>query len=161
VTSFKAECGNSTCFDIKDCSVTHGIVFSSSIRARLSSSCSCHSPLRAVVTPHKTNYGIRSSSGNSTGFDPVEYPVGFQSTLNSTSDITYMDAAFDWRIPLRPFLGTIGKSFWGLRVSGVLDFTVLGSRITEFWKNRISRVSRVALQSVSFVLYLDQNIKTK
>lgn len=70
--------------------------------------------IRAAVTPHKNNYGIRSSSGNSTGFDPVEYPVGFQSTLNSTSDITYMDAAFDWRIPLRPFLGTIGK--WVLKV---------------------------------------------
>jgi hypothetical protein len=58
--------------------------------------------------PHKINYGVKSSA-NSTDFDPVTYPVGFQSTLNSSTDIQYMDAQFQYRIPLRPFLGTIGE----------------------------------------------------
>jgi hypothetical protein len=128
---FKADFGNSTCFNLKNCSVMHANGFSSSVRARTFL-------FPAAVTPHKTNYGLRSSSGNSTGFDPVEYPVGFQSTLNATSDITYMDAAFEWRIPLRPFLGTIGE--W---VSGF----------------RVSRISRIASQLLSLVLV--PNMKTK
>ncbi|GAQ79555.1 acetamidase/formamidase [Klebsormidium nitens] len=61
----------------------------------------------SATVPHKTNIGVKSSA-TATGFDPVEYPPGFQSTLNQSTDIQYMDASFNWRIPLRPFLGTIG-----------------------------------------------------
>ncbi|GAQ87319.1 hypothetical protein KFL_003450055 [Klebsormidium nitens] len=60
-----------------------------------------------AITPHKVNYGIKTSA-DSTGFDPVTYPPGFQSTLNSSTDLQYMNASFQYRIPLRPFLGTIG-----------------------------------------------------
>ncbi|GAQ87386.1 hypothetical protein KFL_003490085 [Klebsormidium nitens] len=59
------------------------------------------------IIPHKTNYGVKTSA-NASGFDPVTYPVGFQSTLNSTTDIQYMNASFQYRIPVRKFLGTIG-----------------------------------------------------
>lgn len=75
----------------------------------------------ALPRPDQVSYSTSSSDKDATQYSTALptcqkdktiyfadcYPayVSVQST-----DIQYMDASFNWRIPLRPFLGTIGKA---------------------------------------------------
>lgn len=62
----------------------------------------------AVMVPHEFNYGY---NGELLEPDPIEYPPGFDDTVViDEGGIVYLSpdqAQLDWKVPLRPHLGTL------------------------------------------------------
>ncbi|GAQ78765.1 acetamidase/formamidase [Klebsormidium nitens] len=56
-----------------------------------------------VVVPHAVNYGVDNNAELS-----FPYPDGFQTTLNQSTPIRYLNNSLNYRVPLRPHLGIMG-----------------------------------------------------